>query len=498
MAQATQPYKRSLSGSIGSGMKSVMGGNDRRFYVLEHKVSSAFHKAGESQRIIVDQIELGRDPKCQVRFDDSFATVSRRHAAIVRDGDNWKLIQLSQTNSTYLNGRKVEKEWYLQSGDEIQLSTNGPKLGFIVPQGDKGLVKSIGLSARMNLFRQQALRPYKTAITVLFCVFALAICGGAWAILNQKKTIDSQGQYIAELERQGVARDSVLNNLVADTLRMHEQMEDLKDKFRRIPRPSPTPTPSPVVDNAAIEACLPGVYFIVSAQLDISLPDGSSGQLTCGRDGVPDWTGTGFLLDNGKFVTARHVVEPWYFWSDGEGENQAMKELNFYANNGGRVVAHLVAVSSTGRRFQFTSTQFRIDRSHDRSGRTDDGMLLSLASIDDTDYAYVSAGTTEGGLRFDADKSERLPRLEQLTVLGFPLGLGVDASGVNPLYGSAKVAAPNLTNGVIVTTDTNYEHGNSGGPVFYTDSSRKLVVVGIVSAGAGRNIGCIVPISKVR
>ena len=114
MSQATtQPYRRSVSGSIGAGMKSVFGGGGRTYYMLVHKVSSKYHKAGESQPIIVDEIELGRDSHCQVRFDDSFTTVSRRHAAIVKDGDKWKLVQLSNTNSTYLNGQKVQKEWYL-------------------------------------------------------------------------------------------------------------------------------------------------------------------------------------------------------------------------------------------------------------------------------------------------------------------------------------------------------------------------------------------------
>ena len=231
MAQATQPYKRSLSGSIGSGMKSVLGGNDRRFYVLEHKVSSQYHKAGESQRIIVDQIEIGRGHECQVRFDESFTTVSRRHAAIVKDGDNWKLVQLSQTNSTYLNGRRVEKEWYLQSGDEIQLSTNGPKLGFIVPQGDKGLVKSIGLTARMNLFRQQALRPYKIALIVLSILFVLAVGGLiAYNVYQNKihqeemavmqEQVDMTKQEVVQtqqaLDQVGHRGDHVLFELAAD------------------------------------------------------------------------------------------------------------------------------------------------------------------------------------------------------------------------------------------------------------------------------------------
>ena len=102
-------------------MGSVFNPSGRRYYILEHKVSSRYHRAGEAQEIIVDQIELGRDSRCQVRFDDSFSTVSRRHAAIIKDGENWKLVQISKTNRTLLNGRPVQTEWYLQNGDEIQL-----------------------------------------------------------------------------------------------------------------------------------------------------------------------------------------------------------------------------------------------------------------------------------------------------------------------------------------------------------------------------------------
>jgi len=115
MAQTTT-YKRTVSGSVGAGIKSVFGGDGRRYYILEHKVGSKYHKAGESQRIIVDEVELGRDPKCQVRFDESFSTVSRRHAAIVKDGSNWKLIQLSQTNSTYLNGIRSQRNGIFRAG----------------------------------------------------------------------------------------------------------------------------------------------------------------------------------------------------------------------------------------------------------------------------------------------------------------------------------------------------------------------------------------------
>ena len=61
MARATQPYKNSFSGIVGSGLGSLFGGSGKQYFILEHKINSRFHKAGESQEIIVDRIELGRD-----------------------------------------------------------------------------------------------------------------------------------------------------------------------------------------------------------------------------------------------------------------------------------------------------------------------------------------------------------------------------------------------------------------------------------------------------
>ncbi len=151
-----------MSSSVSSGLKSLIASKGRRYYVLEHKNESSCHRAGSSQRIIVDQIEMGRDPRCQVRFDESTPNVSRRHAAIVRQVEGgWKIIHLSQTNATYVNGREVNGSLELNSGDEIRLSANGPRMGFIVPDGDNGLVRSIGMGARITLFRQQAMQPYR-------------------------------------------------------------------------------------------------------------------------------------------------------------------------------------------------------------------------------------------------------------------------------------------------------------------------------------------------
>jgi|GEM_PF-263437 len=106
------------------------------YIVLEHKVGSRYHNAGEHQKIVADQVEIGRDPKCEVRFDENFETVSRRHAAIINEGNNWKLVPLSHTNPSFVNGKIVHKEWYLQNGDEIQCAVNGPKFVFRIGTND--------------------------------------------------------------------------------------------------------------------------------------------------------------------------------------------------------------------------------------------------------------------------------------------------------------------------------------------------------------------------
>jgi len=511
MPQSTQPYKRSLSGSVGAGMKSVLGGNGRTYYVLVHKMTSRYHKAGESQPIIVDQIEIGRGSQCQVRFDDSFTTVSRRHAAIVRDGDNWKLVQLSTTNSTYLNGHHVHKEWYLQNGDEIQLSTNGPKLGFIIPEGEKGKVSSIGLTARLNLFRKQALRPYKTALTILGCVLLLALGGLGWSLIRNYQTDKklvaaverSDSLRLANeskidrlndsIKRMGIRADSLnsqLNKMKTDNENLKKSIGGLRAQMKRMVGPS----------SAELKEYAPYVFFVISSSLEITRPNGEIYNIDCSSSGLA-WFGTGFLLEDGTFVTARHVVEPWYFWNDGGGVQETFLEMNAIVENGGRVVARFVAASSSGEVFEFTSNQVRCSRAKDQhdSYSTESGTIrVSLARCNDTDIATVRT-SMRGGLKYDPEMSRNLKANTNLTIIGFPYGLGVQQFGnISPINAKATVARDGLHNGMIVTTATGSEHGNSGGPVFYMNNSGKLVVIGTVSAGIGNNTGLMVPIAAMR
>ncbi|MDR3261539.1 MAG: FHA domain-containing protein [Tannerella sp.] len=464
--QATQPYKRSLKGSIGAGMGSLIGGSGKSYYILEHKISSRYHKAGESQEIIVNQIELGRDSKCQVRFDESFGTVSRRHAAIVRDGDMWKLVQVSQTNSTFLNGKKVEKDWYLQNGDEIQLSANGPKLGFIVPSGKKATVGSIGMSRRLSLFRQQALRPYKQAMTALSVALVLLVAGAAYWGLQQDKKREEQAK--------------VIDNQDKDIKKLTDKIDLLE-----------------AVDISDLTTvCSPYVYVIYEDKIVITYPGGKVEEV---RSRLSETNakvmGTGFLLDNGKFFTARHVSESWFFY---EYVGKQARDLNIIANNGGKVVAHYQAISGSGDRLFFTSDDLYLNnRSDDKTINTGD-WIMKKAVLESNDWAGYPAKTSGGGLKYNAALSTTLRVGTELHVLGFPYGRGAEnKNNITPIYSKCIVSRDGLDgkNGTIMVSNANTEGGNSGGPVIVKQNG-EYQVIGILS-GNTYDKDRIVPIASL-
>lgn len=505
-SQTTKPYRNTLSGSIGAGMGSLFAPGGKKYYILEHRVTSKYHRAGESQEIIVDNIELGRDPHCQVRFDESFKTVSRHHAAIVRDGDMWKLVQISKTNTTFLNGHPVRTEWYLQNGDEIQLSVNGPKLGFIVPTGKKSTVGSIGLTRRLSLFRQQALRPYKTAITVLSCFLVLAVGGLTTWNYMLKKDIDIYSGRIKELVS---SREELIEII-------EQQTEEIKrlDSLLKI-------RPKPIIkyiekntDPAANElAKLEGDVFFIQT-MKVVVTDGHNefvlktlfkdedGKIKKGNYGLG--TSTGFLCSDGCFITAKHCIESWKFIREKKDLPTDIESLNMFlaaVNGEFQIVAYFRAVSST-KEFFFKSTDFKTDVSTEKRIALAENISIPMASLTDgTDWAYTRCDV-KGKIETDANLSANLAGGIELDVLGFPFGYGAnDTKNLSCLYGSCRTARSGLDGGLIKITGRNYEQGNSGGPVFCKDKG-KYKVVGIVSysivRGTNTTLGGLVPICNLK
>lgn len=494
-------------------MGSVFNPSSRRYYILEHKVSSRYHRAGEAQEIIVDQIELGRDSRCQVRFDDGFPTVSRRHAAIVKDGDNWKLVQISKTNTTLLNGHPVKTEWYLQNGDEIQLSVNGPKLGFIVPTGKKATVGSIGLTRRLSLFRQQALRPYKQAIAALSAVLVLSVGGLTTWNLMMKHDFDKQIASAQKKLTEMVGKNAELQALMDSTSRVQEKQDSLinalKNQRGKVVYVNRGGTggggggkgvPADQLDN--------DVFFVYTTKIVATNGEKEFVLKTVNKRGELidySWIASGFLLDDGRFVTAKHCVEGWKFFSSAkefianapQDSTSMMAFLAAQNVEGWKLVAYLTAISPT-KKLSFKSTDFVMSRSSEKKVEIVDGVYAVHSSLSDgSDWAYIQT-SQKGSIHADASLSANLQAGVELDIRGFPHGYGaLDTDKLSCFHGSCKTARQGLDGGIIKITGRNYEGGNSGGPALYKDNNQ-FKAVGIVSYEVSSTMGGLVPLSNLK
>lgn len=466
----TTQFKRSVAGTINAGMRSVFNGDNSRYFIIEHKDDSGLHRRGEQQKIIVDEAFIGRDGKCQIRIDDQFMTVSREHALIVREGENWKIIHRSQTNDTFVNGQQVMGEKVLQNGDEIQLSANGPRLGFIIPQGEQASTKSIGMTQRLNLFRQQALKPYKTAIAVISTLLVLAIAGVIFWIVysnNHPNTIVEVQENAPEF-----------------------QVSDYENN----------------------------VYYIRLSDITVSTPDGTDSYVinlnnteythhynNDGQEKYKPVVGTGFLTDDGYFITARRVVEPWAYialydldtWS--VDADNPLKLAARFSSYGGIVDATYIAESKSGDRITFHFRDFTVDKNKYKQvtvTSTDKDPYQVKQAMSENDYAYVKTPKRGSTIVVDKDYSNKVPSGEKLHVLGFPNAIGVESNHVQPQYSFATTSNTGLMHGSIPASGANYEEGNSGAPVF-CEKDGKFVVVGILSSTIGKNGSVIIPMSSV-
>ena len=490
MSNQTTEFKRTVSGTINSGMRSVFGGEGRRYFVIEHKDDSPLHRRGEQQKMIVDEVFIGRDKKCQILIDEQFGMVSREHAVIVRAGDQWKLIHRSQTNDTLVNGQRVMGEQILQNGDEIQLSNNGPRLGFIIPQGDQSFVKSIGMTARLNLFRQQALRPYKTAITLMSIFFCIAIAG----LVTGLVLLNMQNGKLAR--KNGLLANRLDSLIIAgpDTVTIKQNVYVTgggggKGTFTAAP--------------GEMTAFEPYVYFVKMTSITIDAPKNSElhdyfnlpvTKTFVGSD-VP--IATGFITSNGYLITARHVVEPWAYKVTNSLDN-FFTCANILYNMGAVIDAEIVAESKTGDHRVFHYSDFSVS---DRSGdvkkviEDEDGDTYEVYQATRADdYAYKKVNASSN-IVMNPSLAKSLPAGARLEILGFP-GQGYDKNAIRPQYTYATTANSGLLHNLIPVTGANLEPGNSGGPVFYKEG-KNYYVVGIVSSRHGRSSGQIVPISAI-
>lgn len=493
MSRPTSAIRNSIGKSIGAGMASVFGGSGRTYCVLQHRTNSKKHKLGEKQEIIVDYAEIGRDPKCVIRFGDDLPMVSRIHASLEREGTSWVIHHLSKVNQTLVNGRPVNRKWYLNNGDIIQLSSNGPSLGFILPQNPA--INSIGLSRRLSLFREQALRPYKTVITILSVILVLSIGGLSFFLYNtaeklsvtQKELADARVLSTTEIERLHHDIDSLAKN---DVKRQRE-LTAMRRKLREIEnRPPPAPQQSAQTSETGVD--LTALYPSVCVVVGVSITASANGE----EETIEFTTiGTGFFLEDGRFVTARHVVEPWYFINIDEPDENLLP-LNIFASNGGQLTLSMKVLSPDGSRYEYTSDQFTIDRTRDEIRQLGDNKFIRLAGFRNSNDWAVLTSSRRGSIKPNYSLSTSLRPTQELYVLGYPYGVGIDGNAITPQLTKVTVTQAGLSGGLINIAG-DIDHGNSGGPVFAIVEGEPQAV-GIVSSGIGTAMKFLVPIESLR
>ena len=110
---------------------------------------------GQTWSLDRERIILGRHPDCDVVLEA--AAVSRQHAQIIRDGDNFLLEDLHSRNGTIVNGERLQDRHLLHDGDRLRIGD----LAFTFHRqrpitGAQRIAPLVGSSASFSLLDDEA------------------------------------------------------------------------------------------------------------------------------------------------------------------------------------------------------------------------------------------------------------------------------------------------------------------------------------------------------
>jgi len=519
MAAPTQQFNTSKGGFAATirHTLNMVSGKDVANYTLLFMDPTDKHPAGSHESIFNPSIVLGRGGNCQVKYDDRYKTVSREHACIAASGGKHIIFHNpSAKNPTLVNGTAVSDSQDLNNGDEVQLSNDGPRFRYNTAE-----IKSstMGLTSRMGIALSQATKPYKRAMIVMFIALLAALCFGGFnlyknirldnvsaanttkveGLLNEKIVLSNQ---IAELEQKENVNSEKVQSLKNKLNKTEKNLEDYKNETAQINAANQggNTTATTNFDNIPWN----DIYYIYAQKIEITI----NGELSVldARANNPwnksanIWGGTGFLTVGGKFITARHVVQPWRY-----PNNVLFNQISAMESKGGSVNVIFEALSRTGDKFNFTSKNIQFDDSRDEMVNSKfeiDGQEVEFIKKEKTEYssdwAYVEFGNRKGTIKLNTGLSKSLKTGSSIYPVGFSNTKmhQPTSNDLKQLISNCMVIQDELTNGLIKVSGGGFGQGNSGGPVF-ANVNGQFQAIGIVSAGLGTQANVIVPVVNI-
>ena len=92
---------------------------------------------GQQFVLLKSKIEVGRRPNSDIVLNEN--SVSAMHAQIIKDGVNWKVLNLLSSNGTFVNGEKVVEK-IINIGDRIAFA----EAEFVFTLVDEEVIKDAG------------------------------------------------------------------------------------------------------------------------------------------------------------------------------------------------------------------------------------------------------------------------------------------------------------------------------------------------------------------
>ena len=256
-------------------------------------------------------------------------------------------------------------------------------------------------------------------------------------------------------------------------------------------------------------ACRSSVYHIRVGYVLLQEADGQGGYRTLDSLLADGHVGTGFVTTDGRFVTARHVAEPWMNPSDTLFTDWAVQVEN--TNREARrevmrMITRLRAVNVDGRRLDFCTDSAHINRSRDRifnaGTRTEPRWRRSISIVfNDFDCALGDCAwftvPQKGTVRLAS--SDRFARLKAGDPLLFVGSQSVRDPEEHVILSPTGGRLKNTPGHGCLLHSSQFDPGDSGGPVLARVGGR-VVLVGIISrkdADRKETTGWSVPVTEL-